>query len=347
MENRNMLTSLHSAQRFKIQTFDGNLIDSIFIDRRASRNSNGRKLVICCEGNSDFYETGILRVPLKKGYSIIGWNPPGFGASEGKPSPNHVICAADAVAKLALFKLGFRVSDIIVFGWSIGGFPASWLSQKYPDIHGLILDATFDDVSHVVAAQTKAEPFKSFATRTIKKHFNLKNDENLKTFKGPLLIIRRLKDMMMQTELTDPIGSNRANELLLKVLSQRFPYLLSTPEVCQAMREYLTGGFDHQNQIRIKYQVDDAACLHFLYSYLKWHSLNSYPVNLGSPQEFLSNLARIQLSLFLCSKIMVDFDATHSDSLPEHMFTHPWNLFEPVFSAETASPINSESTHSE
>lgn len=38
-------------------------------------------LVITCEGNCGFYETGIISTPMSKGYSILGWNHPGFGSS--------------------------------------------------------------------------------------------------------------------------------------------------------------------------------------------------------------------------------------------------------------------------
>lgn len=45
------------------------------------RNANGDILVITCEGNCGFYETGIISTPLNKGYSVLGWNHPGFGSS--------------------------------------------------------------------------------------------------------------------------------------------------------------------------------------------------------------------------------------------------------------------------
>lgn len=45
------------------------------------RNANGDTLVITCEGNCGFYETGIISTPMNKGYSVLGWNHPGFGSS--------------------------------------------------------------------------------------------------------------------------------------------------------------------------------------------------------------------------------------------------------------------------
>jgi hypothetical protein len=37
--------------------------------------------VICSEGNAGFYEIGIMVTPLEAGYSVLGWNHPGFGGS--------------------------------------------------------------------------------------------------------------------------------------------------------------------------------------------------------------------------------------------------------------------------
>ena len=78
------------AVRYKLETADDNHIDVMFFDRRTSSNSssssteNGETLVISCEGNAGFYEIGVLSTPMDAGYSVLGWNHPGFGGSTGK-----------------------------------------------------------------------------------------------------------------------------------------------------------------------------------------------------------------------------------------------------------------------
>lgn len=52
----------------------------MFVDRRNS-TPNGSTLVISCEGNAGLYEIGIMSTPIEAGYSVIGWNHPGFGGS--------------------------------------------------------------------------------------------------------------------------------------------------------------------------------------------------------------------------------------------------------------------------
>jgi pimeloyl-ACP methyl ester carboxylesterase len=74
----------------------------------------------------------------------------------GLPFPDQVVSAADTVMKFAVDKLGFKTEDIIIFAWSIGGYPSSWMAQQYPSIDGLILDATFDDVVPLAVAKMPA-----------------------------------------------------------------------------------------------------------------------------------------------------------------------------------------------
>lgn len=37
--------------------------------------------VICSEGNAGYYEVGCMSTPLDAGYSVLGWNHPGFWGS--------------------------------------------------------------------------------------------------------------------------------------------------------------------------------------------------------------------------------------------------------------------------
>lgn len=77
---RAQLVEVFDGVRAKLQTAEGNFIDTMFIDNRLSTN-RGNTLVICCEGNSGFYEIGIMYTPLRAGYSTLGWNHPGFAGS--------------------------------------------------------------------------------------------------------------------------------------------------------------------------------------------------------------------------------------------------------------------------
>ena len=62
----------------------------------------------------------IAGTSLEKGFSVLGWNHPGFGGSTGTPFPQFEVNAADAVMQFALERLGFVPEQIIIHGWSIG-----------------------------------------------------------------------------------------------------------------------------------------------------------------------------------------------------------------------------------
>lgn len=83
IQGRAKLVEENHAVRFKLKTIDCNDVDTIFVDNRQSGegHSNGKTLVICSEGNSGFYEIGIMQTPMQLNYSVLGWNHPGFGGS--------------------------------------------------------------------------------------------------------------------------------------------------------------------------------------------------------------------------------------------------------------------------
>ncbi|MEQ2218133.1 hypothetical protein XENOCAPTIV_029957, partial [Xenoophorus captivus] len=94
----------HDGQRNKLVACDGNEIDTMFVDRRKDGGPKGQTLVICCEGNAGFYEVGCMNTPLEV------------------PFPQNEANAMDVVIQFAVHKLGFQLSDIVIYAWSIGGF---------------------------------------------------------------------------------------------------------------------------------------------------------------------------------------------------------------------------------
>lgn len=79
--------------------------------------------------------------PIEANYSVLGWNHPGFGGSTGTPFPSQEQNAIDCVMQFAIHNLGFDPKNILLFGWSIGGYTASWAAMNYPDIKGVVINA--------------------------------------------------------------------------------------------------------------------------------------------------------------------------------------------------------------
>lgn len=234
------------GERIKLETHEGNHIDTFFVDRRDAIERNGQKLVICCEGNAGFYEVGIMCTPMDGRYSVLGWNHPGFGGSTGLPFPNQEVSAIDTVVKFANERLGFKFEDILLFAWSIGGYPCSWAAMNFPDVRGVILDATFDDV--VPLAISKMPPsWKPIVVNTVRSYFNLNVSEHLSYYQGPLIFVRRLKDEIIFTDDADPVRTNRANNLLVKMLQSRFPNLMTDEDNFMTLQDWVSGDSNHQS----------------------------------------------------------------------------------------------------
>lgn len=316
---RSKLIEEHGGVRHKLKSYDGNHIDSMFIDRRGS-TPNGDYLVIGCEGNGGFYEIGTILTPLEAGYSVLGWNHPGFGGSTGIPYPDQDVAAIDAVVKFAMDKLEFAPSQIVIYGWSIGGFTATWAGMRFPNIHGLVIDASFDHILPLARGTFPGFMY-PFIEMAVKQHFDLDNSRHLKQYQGPILIIRRSQDEVIASDPYNSPPTNRANQLLIDLLKQRFPVLINDRAVA-VLREYLGGDARYQEGVLKRYSVNNNTCLRLLLDHLNSNQ-KSYPINIGPD---LDNVTRDQLVLFLAFKFMIDYDSVHCAPLPARYFSRPWNL---------------------
>ncbi|OXA36792.1 phosphatidylserine lipase ABHD16A isoform X2 [Folsomia candida] len=301
---RGKLVLLQKGVRTKIVSSDGYYLDAMFFDRRREANTTiGKTLVICCEGNAGFYEIGMAGTPIAEGYSVLGWNHPGFGGSSGTPYPLYELNAAEAVFEYATKELGFREEDIVLYGWSIGGFPATYLAAQHPNVKGLVLDATFDDLLPLALPRMPA--FLSTVVRaTIRYHVDLRVSKEMRSYAGPVRLIRRTEDEI----IADPPSSlpaNRGNYLLMDILRQRYPFLLDNEESERALRGWL-------NQPHVKDVSTRAA-------------LERSEVSIPEKTENLSSLEKATLILQIAEKILTDFKSTHCTPLPGDLFILPWS----------------------
>ncbi|CAH2013607.1 unnamed protein product [Acanthoscelides obtectus] len=293
LQGRSRLVELYHGERFKIETVDKNEIDALYISRRGN-TTNGNTLVVCCEGNAGFYEIGIAITPIEAGYSVLGWNHPGFGGSTGRPYPPQEKNAIDAVMQFAINKLGYKPENIILFGWSIGGYTSTWAAMSYPDIKGLVLDATFDDVLPL-AVNHMPRWWGPIVEVAIREHVNLNIIENLVKYPGPVFIIRRTEDEVICLREHD-LSSNRGNHLLMKLLMFRYPCILDRTQT-QLLKDYLAVTGASQDEFFRKYGVDDNYCQSLLQSYISEFS-KSYPMKIG--EEF-GDMDKSRMALFLVS----------------------------------------------
>src|SRR5262245_23116697 len=117
------------------------------------------------------------------------WNHPGFGSSTGSPWPSEEAAAIDVVVQFACNHLGWNEGDVVMYGWSIGGFTATWVGMNYRNIRALVLDATFDDIVPL-ALHTMPRSWGPLVERTVRAYLNLHIERQLAQYDGPVVLVR-------------------------------------------------------------------------------------------------------------------------------------------------------------
>ncbi|XP_030561045.1 phosphatidylserine lipase ABHD16A [Drosophila novamexicana] len=300
--------------RYKVKTIDSNEIDTLFIDNRNDNVGNGKTLVICSEGNAGFYEVGIMATPIALKYSVLGWNHPGFAGSTGQPQPEQDKNAIDAVVRFAINHLGFAVEDVILYGWSIGGYSTLWAASIYPDVKGVVLDATFDDVLYLAQPRMPAS-LGGIVRVAIRKYCNLNNAELAEKYNGPLLLIRRTEDEIIAED--NRIDTNRGNYLALSVLKYRYPNLFGSTQLSLA-KALLSKQLESYS-----YTVaEEKLCMSRLITYASDEG-KSFPMLIGADY---SDEMRSQMAMFLLRKHLRDYNSSHCTQLPGEFFSIPWDI---------------------
>ncbi|XP_033729760.1 phosphatidylserine lipase ABHD16A-like [Pecten maximus] len=328
IQERGRLVDECKGRRCKVETEDKNEIDTMFIDRRPQGQTmvqKGHTLVITCEGNSGFYEIGCTKTPLDAGYSVLGWNHPGFAGSSGSPTPEQDQCAMDAVMQYAINKLNFPPENIWLFAWSIGGYPASWAAKTYPTIKCVTLDATFDHVEPLAIARMP-QFARGLVSHTIKTYLNLNNLEQIKEFPGPVQFIRRTQDEMITTRPLNigetpmmSLPSNRGNDLLIGFLKHRYPNIVDETTV-RTLERWLAEKTEGQYVLYTEHGVNDKECTLKLKHHMDFVS-NTFPSDIGADY---SDDYKKKMTLYLASKHLKNFDTTHCTPLPHDRFEEPW-----------------------
>lgn len=122
-----------------ITTRDGTRLHGWFLPR-----SNARGTLLFLHGNAGniSHRTESLRLFHDLGLAVFIIDYRGYGRSEGKPGENGTYLDAEAAWKYLTGEKSVPAGKIIVFGRSLGGAVAAWLSTQYTPA-ALILESTF------------------------------------------------------------------------------------------------------------------------------------------------------------------------------------------------------------
>lgn len=89
-----------------------------------------------------------LQALRKAGFSVLAWDYPGYGTSDGRPSEKLVNTVAEQIWQTIPGTFGFSHDRVILYGRSLGGGPATFLASRHRAA-GLVLEGAFTSIFRV------------------------------------------------------------------------------------------------------------------------------------------------------------------------------------------------------
>ena len=114
------------------------------------RNPHSRWLIFYNHGNGEDLQGILPRLQGLRdaGFSVLAWDYPGYGTSDGKPSEGVVLRTAAAIWEQIPGLTGYTHANVILYGRSLGGGPATMLATRN-HAAGLILEGVFTSTFRV------------------------------------------------------------------------------------------------------------------------------------------------------------------------------------------------------
>lgn len=116
------------------------------------KKNGTQRLIIFIHGNAEslaMLSHFLDHYSSATGYSVLSYDYPGYGNSEGKPSINGLTRSMKAVVDYAIDSLGYAPHQLIFHGRSLGTYPALWGALNYSP-GGLILESGFSSLPEIV-----------------------------------------------------------------------------------------------------------------------------------------------------------------------------------------------------
>jgi len=144
-------------EHVKLPLRNGNEIVALYLE-----NPEAAHTILYSHGNGE--DLGTIRPFLeelrKQGFSVMAYDYPGYGESDGRPTESGALEAIAAVFSYLVILREVNPDAIILFGRSLGGGPAFALAAKKP-VAGVIADGTFTSTFRVVTRR-KLLPWDKF-----------------------------------------------------------------------------------------------------------------------------------------------------------------------------------------
>jgi len=125
-------------------------------------NAETNKVILYSHGNAE--DIGDLASVFedfrRAGFSVLGYDYPGYGLSKGTPTEQTVYVTAVEAYLFLTVRCRVAPADIIVLGRSVGSGPACYLAEQFP-VGGLVVESGFTSAPRVVT-RIRILPFDPF-----------------------------------------------------------------------------------------------------------------------------------------------------------------------------------------
>jgi len=130
---------------------DNNRYHGWFIQGNYKNSITLNKCILFFHGNAGniCFRMNYIEKFNEMGFSILIFDYPGFGLSNGIPNEQNCIKCSEKFYKYLIDVQNFTNKDIILYGESIGGSIAASLANIY-NVKYLVLQSTFTDVKEII-----------------------------------------------------------------------------------------------------------------------------------------------------------------------------------------------------
>ncbi|MEI6331524.1 MAG: alpha/beta fold hydrolase [Pseudanabaena sp. ELA645] len=122
---------------------------------------NDRKVILYLHGKGKNISANAKHANrlMRMGFSVLVIDYRGYGTSDGSYPTESTVYTDAQTAWDYLIEKGFKPSQIMIYGHSLGGAIAIDLAVKHPDAMGMIVDASFTSMSEMASLDPKYRIF--------------------------------------------------------------------------------------------------------------------------------------------------------------------------------------------
>lgn len=119
---------------FQVEMTDGTKVRAVY--RKSQIRKEDAPLLLFFRGtrsNLQLYTVELDLLAAESGFDLLTFDYRGSGLSEGKKlKEEHIIQDAEQIYHYAIKTLGYNPKQIVVYGYSMGSVPATWIAAQFP-----------------------------------------------------------------------------------------------------------------------------------------------------------------------------------------------------------------------